>query len=74
MTPVLWKPDQIPASHQHLLTFNPFAALLAIVRDPLLGQVPFLQDWLVAILFAVGGFFIALPFIGYCQRRIIYWI
>jgi homopolymeric O-antigen transport system permease protein len=73
ITPVMWKPEQIPADSQILL-LNPFAALLAIVREPLLGQYPPLRDWLVAIVFSLGGLLLALPLIGYCRRRIIYWI
>jgi lipopolysaccharide transport system permease protein len=74
ITPVLWKPEQIPADKHYLLSFNPFASLLAVVREPLLGQLPTLHDWLSATLFSVGGFAVALPLIGYCKRRIIYWI
>jgi len=74
ITPVLWKPDQIPPDKQYFLALNPFAALMAVVREPVLGQLPTLYDWLSAALFAVGGIIISLPIIGYCQRRIIYWI
>jgi ABC-type polysaccharide/polyol phosphate export permease len=74
ISPVLWKPDQIPADKHYLLSLNPLAALLAVVREPLLGQMPSLSEWLSAVTFSVGGFIMALPMIGYCQRRIIYWI
>jgi ABC-type polysaccharide/polyol phosphate export permease len=74
ITPVLWKPDQIPADQHYLLSLNPFAVLLAVVREPLLGQLPTAYDWIAAAAFSLGGFVIALPIIGYCQRRIIYWI
>src|SRR5215467_1441526 len=74
VTPVLWKPDQIPADQHYLLSLNPFAALLAVVREPLLGQLPTVDDWTIAVVFSIGGFVVALPIIGYCQRRIIYWI
>jgi ABC-type polysaccharide/polyol phosphate export permease len=74
ITPVLWKPDQIPADQHYLLSLNPFAALLAVVREPLLGQLPAVDDWITAAAFSIGGFVIALPIIGYCRRRIIYWI
>jgi len=74
ITPVLWKPDQIPADKYYLLSLNPFAALLAVVRAPLLGQLPTVDDWTVATVFSIGGFVVALPLIGYCQRRVIYWI
>jgi lipopolysaccharide transport system permease protein len=74
ITPILWKPDQLPPDKQYLLVLNPFAALLAVVREPLLGQVPTIYDWIASALFSIGGFVVALPIIGYCQRRIIYWI
>jgi len=74
ITPVLWKPDQIPADQNYLLFLNPFAALLAVVREPLLGELPTICDWTAAAAFSIGGFILALPVIGYCQRRIIYWI
>jgi ABC-type polysaccharide/polyol phosphate export permease len=74
ITPVLWKPDQIPPGEHYLLSLNPFAAMLAVVREPLLGQLPTLNDWIAAAAFSIGGFVVALPIIGYCQRRIIYWI
>jgi len=74
ITPVLWKPDQIPPDKYYLLALNPFAALLAVVRDPLLGQLPTIDDWISATVFSIGGFVAALPIIGYCRRRIIYWI
>jgi lipopolysaccharide transport system permease protein len=74
ITPILWKPDQIPPDKQYLLFLNPFAALLAVVREPLLGQLPTINDWTAAAIFSIGGFVVALPIIGYCQRRIIYWV
>jgi ABC-type polysaccharide/polyol phosphate export permease len=74
ITPVLWKPDQVPPDSHYLVSLNPLAALLAVVRDPLLGQLPTALDWATAAVFSIGGFVIALPMIGYCQRRIIYWI
>jgi lipopolysaccharide transport system permease protein len=74
ITPVLWKPDQISLDEHYLLALNPLAALLAVVREPLLGQLPTFYDWTTAAVFSIGGFVITLPIIGYCQRRIIYWI
>src|SRR5215472_373134 len=74
ITPIFWKPDQIPPDKDYLLFLNPFAALLAVVREPLLGQLPSIYDWAAAVIFSLGGFVVALPIIGYCQRRIIYWV
>lgn len=74
VTPILWKPEMIPPDKNYLLTFNPFAMLINVVREPLMGQIPSVSDWTSAILFSFGGFLLALPVIGYFQRRLIYWI
>jgi lipopolysaccharide transport system permease protein len=74
ITPILWKPDQVQLDSHYLVSLNPLAALLAVVRDPLLGQLPTVGDWTTAAVVSIGGFVITLPIVGYCQRRIIYWI
>jgi ABC-type polysaccharide/polyol phosphate export permease len=74
ITPVLWKPTQIPPDKAYFLLLNPFASLLSVVREPLLGQVPSASVWIAALLTAVIGFFLALPVIGFCRLRLIYWI
>jgi len=74
VSPILWKPDQIPATKHALLLANPLTSLLAIVREPLLGRCAGGLEWLLALAFSTGGFLLALPMFGYSQRRIIYWI
>jgi ABC-type polysaccharide/polyol phosphate export permease len=74
ITPVLWKPTQMAPEKQFLLSLNPFAALLSVVRKPLLGELPTPTEWTMAGCIAIGGFLLVLPLIGYCRRRIIYWI
>ncbi|WP_298274366.1 ABC transporter permease [uncultured Bradyrhizobium sp.] len=74
VTPVMWKPAQMGAEKAYLLSFNPFAAMLSVIRKPLLGEMPTAQEWILATAIALGGFLVALPLVGYCRRRIIYWI
>jgi ABC-type polysaccharide/polyol phosphate export permease len=74
ITPVLWTPDQLGADKRELVTLNPLADLLAVVREPFLGRAPSVSEWIGAVGFSFGGFLIALPLIGLCRRRIIYWI
>jgi ABC-type polysaccharide/polyol phosphate export permease len=74
ITPVLWTPDQLGADKQLLLTLNPLADLLTLVREPLLGQVPSLSEWIGAAAFSIGGCLITLPLIGFSRSRLIYWI
>jgi lipopolysaccharide transport system permease protein len=74
VTPILWQASQIPPDRQYILLLNPFATMLSIVRDPLLGVMPPWWTWAIAVAMAALGFALALPFIGYCRRRLIYWI
>jgi len=38
VTPVIWKPEVLPPQAHYFVSYNPFAPLLAVVRDPLLGR------------------------------------
>ena len=74
ITPVLWKPELLSPAAQHYVVLNPFAVLVAVVRDPLLGRPLPVTYWLAALALAVGGMMLALPFIGRYRRRLIYWL
>jgi ABC-type polysaccharide/polyol phosphate export permease len=74
VTPVLWKANFVPEPYRELVTLNPFAVYLSIIRDPLLGEPVPLEHWALAIAFTVGGFFLSLPFIGRYHRRLVYWL
>jgi lipopolysaccharide transport system permease protein len=51
VTPVIWKPQQLGA-HAWILTYNPFFALLEVVRAPLLGYLPAVTTWVVALIYS----------------------
>ena len=74
MTPVMFHTKQLSPGVQSVLDFNPFAACLAIARDPLLGNVPRAQDVIVAVACLCLGWLIVLPFFGKFRDRIVYWL
>ncbi|MBI2715629.1 MAG: ABC transporter permease [Rhizobiales bacterium] len=74
MTPVVFHTKQLSPSVQSVLDFNPFAAFLAIARDPLLGNMPRAQDVIVAVACLCLGWLIVLPFFGKFRDRIVYWL
>lgn len=74
LTPILWKPEQIPLDAQGLVNLNPLAALLSVVRDPLLGRPAQPTAWVIAAAISIGGLALALPFIGRYRRRLVYWL
>lgn len=74
VTPILWKPELLGAAAQQYVALNPFAVLVSVVRDPLLGRPIPTMYWIAASAFSFGGLILAMPFIGRFRRRLIYWL
>jgi homopolymeric O-antigen transport system permease protein len=74
ITPVMWKPDFLPARYQFIIDWNPLAQFLELLRAPFLGQPVSAHTWAVTIAIALGGGVLALPVFGYYRRRVIFWI
>ncbi len=73
VTPVMWKPELIAERHL-MVALNPVYYLLEVVRGPLLGAVPNLGVWTVALGVTVAGW--AVTFAAYVRfrKRIAYWL
>jgi ABC-type polysaccharide/polyol phosphate export permease len=74
VTPVLWKPEFLPPQAHYFVTCNPFAPLLAVVRDPLLGRPLSWDVWLTACAIVLATLVCVLPFVGRFCRRLVYWL
>jgi homopolymeric O-antigen transport system permease protein len=74
MTPILWNPAQVGSKAKYLIDFNPFATFLTILREPLLGIVPEIQNYWIAAGITVVGFATTLPFFARFRSRIVYWL
>lgn len=76
VTPVMWFPSLIENSGvSHLLLgLNPFYHLLQIVRLPLLGSSPTLENWILAIVFALVGWLVTLQILKRYRAQIPYWV
>ncbi|MFT9258211.1 MAG: ABC transporter permease [Acetobacter sp.] len=73
VTPVIWDATQLKSGAQWLL-YNPFYALLEIVRAPLLGHAPGLAEWLVAGGFSLALWILALLVFSRARPRLAFWI
>jgi lipopolysaccharide transport system permease protein len=73
ITPLMWRPAML-AKHEWLITFNPFASLVDLVRSPLLGQSPASTSWLTAVCLAVVGWPLALWMYARVSARVPYWV
>ena len=74
VTPVIWRPELVGPSRTWLLPFNPFFALLQIVRAPLLGAVPTLADYGSALFYSVLLCGFTWVFFARVRGRIAFWI
>jgi lipopolysaccharide transport system permease protein len=73
VTPIVWRPEQLGAKGWWL-PFNPFDALLEIVRAPLLGEEAPLQIWGLAAGYSL--IFCAVTWLVFARvrSRLSYWI
>jgi ABC-type polysaccharide/polyol phosphate export permease len=74
VTPIMWRADQMSAGRQEIVFLNPFAALLRIVVEPILGGIPPAQSYLMAFIFIGVLTMIALPLFARFRARIVYWL
>jgi ABC-type polysaccharide/polyol phosphate export permease len=73
LTPVMYFPEQL-GSKRYIADYNPFTHVLALLRDPLLGRTPTLNDWLVVLGMTIVGWVAAFLFFARFRVRIAYWL
>ena len=73
VTPVIWMPDQLGA-RAHLALYNPFTYFVELIRAPLLGQVPPVQTWLLALAVTAVGCVVTWLFFVRFRGRVAYWL
>ena len=75
LTPVIWMPKLL--SHrvgQVLLDLNPLYHLIDIVRAPLLGQVPALSSYILAVVMGIVGLAFSTIMTSKYKYRVPYWV
>jgi lipopolysaccharide transport system permease protein len=73
VTPIIWQPQQLKG-HIGWLPFNPFDALLEVVRQPLLaGEIPS-GMWISALLFSAGFCALSGLLFARVRNRLAYWM
>ncbi|MBN8943051.1 MAG: ABC transporter permease [Rhizobiales bacterium] len=73
ISPVVFKPSQLRADHP-VLVLNPFAHMLNVMREPLLGQMPNLSSYLFLFGLLIFGWLLSLAFAGKYSHRVVYWL
>lgn len=73
LTPVFWSVDALP-ERPAFVALNPLYHLLEIVREPLLGQMATLENWLWSVGMAIAGMLATLWLYRRAYPRIPYWV
>jgi lipopolysaccharide transport system permease protein len=73
VTPIFWSPEVL-SGRPAFIELNPFYHLLAVVRQPLLGELPPLHSWFFCLGMAVVGFLVAAWLYRRAHARIAYWV
>lgn len=73
ITPVIWRPEMLPG-RALLLALNPLYHMVEIIRAPLLGSIPSIENWSAVIIISILGTTLTLVFYSAYRWRIAYWI
>lgn len=74
LTPIMWRPEDLPLASKWWVGINPVHHLLTLVRAPLFGEMLPRPSVLIALGLAVGLNLAALGLFAACRRRIPYWL
>jgi len=73
ITPVLWFTSAL-GERAYFADFNPFTHLIAVVREPMLGQLPTATNYLVVTAIVSGLWVLALTVFARSRTRLSLWI
>jgi ABC-type polysaccharide/polyol phosphate export permease len=72
-TPLIYFPEQL-GTKRFIADYNPLTHIIALVREPLLGGAPSLNDWLIVLALAVIGWTGTFLFFARFRARVVYWL
>ncbi len=74
LTPVFWQRAQMPEQRRWIVDYNPFAHLLELVRQPLLGNPPPAYEWGLSLLLLLVAMLLAVVSLALHRRRVVFWL
>jgi ABC-type polysaccharide/polyol phosphate export permease len=74
VTPITWQSNLLGEQSPYIVDLNPFAAFLRIVSEPLLGRMPGLSAYALALLTIAVLALVAWPLFRRYRPRIVYWL
>jgi lipopolysaccharide transport system permease protein len=73
VTPIIWKPEQLGAN-AWVLPYNPFFALIEVVRAPMLGYLPSKMTWLMAVVYSLLLLAVTWRLMVRARGRVPFWL
>ncbi len=73
-SPIMWRAEVLPENAQFLVNFNPVAAHLRLIGDPLLGELPALHVYIVCAASTFVLLAAAVPLFVRFRERLVYWL
>jgi lipopolysaccharide transport system permease protein len=73
ITPVIWSPALL-GSRRWIADANPLTSLIAVVREPLLGNAPTLANYAIVSAMTAAGFVLTMLMYGRFRTRVVYWL
>ena len=74
VTPIMWHIEQLGQRGEIIKVFNPFAAFLRIVSEPMQGRIPDPETYVAALVYLALLSVIAWPLFARFRGRIVYWL
>jgi ABC-type polysaccharide/polyol phosphate export permease len=74
LTPIFWIPATAAKPLKIVARYNPFAHLLELVRQPLLGHAPEMAHWAWGLGLLGGQFVVVLVLLALFRKRVVFWI
>jgi lipopolysaccharide transport system permease protein len=71
--PLMYFPEQL-GSKRYIVDYNPLTHMITLLRAPLIGGVPSLDDWLVTLSVAGLGWIGTFLFFARFRARVVYWL
>ena len=73
LSPVIYRPGQLGAA-EAIMTFNPISHYIRVIRDPMLGVIPSLENYVVVLVMTAVTVLLSLWVTGSRAYRLPYWM
>ncbi len=74
LTPIMWMPEILPAEYRNFLILNPFYHYINLIRNPLIGNIVSLYDYLIPIVMTLVGLSIFTFLFQSTRNRLVFWL